>query len=404
MTLNADPSIKPSPWLSVWFAPRETIARILATNPRRHVLLLFSLLSGLDVAILLIDAKMLDWRLLLAGFLAGAVFGIPAIYIVGLVFSWAGKLLGGRATALQLRAVVAWGCLPLLIALLFGVTTKLALQSAANVGEDQAKALDVVVALVVLVLAVWGIVATLLMLARVQGFGFFRTIFNFVFAYIVTLLLAILVALPIRTFLFQPFNVASASMMPTLLVGDYMFVSKFSYGYSRYSFPFSPPFAGRIFAAEPRLGDVVVFRNPMDMSVYVKRIVGLPNDRIQMIDGVLNINGTPIKHERVEDFAWVDQVGGPSQAKRWRETLPNGVSYTTLDMMDNGMLDNTPVFTVPPGHYFVIGDNLDNSVDSRMPQFGSVPFENLLGRVEFIYFSKDSAGSERFDRIGRTPR
>src|ERR1700741_4520562 len=148
---------------------------------------------------------------------------------------------------------------------------------------------------------------------------------------------ALIIALVIRTFLFQPFNIPSGSMIPTLLVGDYLFVSKYSYGYTHYSFPFSPPlFSGRIFGSGPQRGDVVVFRLPKDDSIdYIKRVVGLPGDRIQMKDGVLQINGQPIKHERIDDFV-ADEDGSVMHVKRYRETLPNGVSYTVLALTDNG--------------------------------------------------------------------
>ena len=163
---------------------------------------------------------------------------------------------------------------------------------------------------------------------------------------------ALIIALVIRTFLFQPFNIPSGSMMDTLLIGDYLFVSKYSYGYSHYSLPLSPPlFTGRIFGHEPSRGDVVVFRLPKDDSTdYIKRVIGLPGDKIQMIDGLLHINGTPVKRERISDFI-DDENGGAVRVKRWRETLPNGVSYETLDLQDNGFLDNTQVYKVPAGHY-----------------------------------------------------
>src|SRR6266849_4378492 len=176
---------------------------------------------------------------------------------------------------------------------------------------------------------------------------------------------ALLIALVIRTFLFQPFSIPSGSMKATLLVGDYLFVSKYSYGYSHYSLPLSPPlFSGRIFGAEPQRGDVAVFRLPKDDTTdYIKRVTGLPGDRIQMIDGLLHINGAPVKRERIADF--IDDEGGhATRIKRWRETLPEGVSYTTLDMVENGYYDNTPVYTVPRGHFFMMGDNRDNSTDS----------------------------------------
>jgi signal peptidase I len=198
---------------------------------------------------------------------------------------------------------------------------------------------------------------------------------------------ALLIALVIRTLLFQPFNIPSGSMKGTLLVGDYLFVSQYSYGYSRYSLPFSPPlFSGRIFGASPDRGDVVVFRLPREPSTdYIKRVIGLPGDRIQMIGGLLHINGVPVKRERVADF--IDDEDG-NAVRRWRETLPNGVSYQTLDLQDNGSLDDTEEYVVPPGHYFMMGDNRDNSIDSRVPSgVGYVPFENLVGRAQIIFFS-----------------
>jgi len=200
---------------------------------------------------------------------------------------------------------------------------------------------------------------------------------------------ALLIALVIRVVLFQPFNIPSGSMKPTLLVGDYLFVSQFSYGYSRYSLPFSPPlFSGRILASPLQRGDVAVFRLPKDdSSDFIKRVIGLPGDRIRMVDGLLHINGVPVKRERIGDFI-DDETGRPERVRRWRETLPNGVSYETLDLEDNGFLDNTQEYLVPPGHYFMMGDNRDNSTDSRvLSAVGYVPFENFIGRAQIIFFS-----------------
>jgi signal peptidase I len=169
---------------------------------------------------------------------------------------------------------------------------------------------------------------------------------------LVPLAIAVLLSpLLIRTFLFQPFNIPAGSMKPTLFVGDYIFVSKFSYGYNRYSFPFSPPLAlvsGRVFASEPARGDVVVFRLPKDPSIdYVKRVIGMPGDRIQMINGLLHINGTPVRRERIEDFVEREENGREVHIKQWRETLPDGVSHPTLDMIENGVYDNTKEIASP---------------------------------------------------------
>lgn len=231
-----------------------------------------------------------------------------------------------------------------------------------------------------------------------------------------TIVYALLIALVIRAFLFQPFNIPSGSMLPTLLVGDYLFVSKYSYGYSRHSFPFSPPlFSGRILESAPQRGDIVVFKLPTDGSTdYIKRLIGLPGDRVQMRGGVLYINDQPVALAPVADYLEKDPVGNAFQVRQYRETMPGGVSHNVLDMVIDGPVDNTGVFTVPRGHVFMMGDNRDNSSDSRVPNggVGFVPMENLVGRAEFLFFSTDGSArwwefwqwiqAARFDRMFRS--
>ncbi len=207
-----------------------------------------------------------------------------------------------------------------------------------------------------------------------------------------TVIYAVLIAVVIRTVAYEPFNIPSESMLPTLLVGDYLFVSKFSLGYSRHSLPFSLPlFRGRVFERPPKRGDVVVFKLPRDNSTdFIKRVVGLPGDRVQLIDGVLHINDEPVRRERINDFVVQDDAGNVHRVPQYLETMPNGTSYRTLDLVDNGRSDNTRVFTVRPGHFFMMGDNRDNSLDSRFSSgVGQVPAVNLVGRAEFLFFSTD---------------
>ena len=209
-----------------------------------------------------------------------------------------------------------------------------------------------------------------------------------------TIIFALSIAFVLRVFLFQPFNIPSESMRPGLLVGDYLWTSKWDYGFSRMSIPFEPKlFNGRILGSEPHRGDVVVFKLPRDGKTdYIKRLIGLPGDRIQVIGGQLIINGTPVRHDMLEPETITDQSGNTPTVTRFQETLPNGKSYVTYDLVTNGPFDDTEVFIVPAGHYFMMGDNRDNSSDSRADPIlqggvGFVPAENLVGRGRIVLLS-----------------
>lgn len=219
---------------------------------------------------------------------------------------------------------------------------------------------------------------------------------------VVVLLLVLLAvyasAFTIRTLLFQPFSVRAASMVPTLELGDYFLVSKTAYGYGRYSVPMDLfPIEGRVLGAAPKRGDVAVFRTKDDPRVdYVKRVIGLPGDRIQMIDGTLHINGTAVHLEDIGDYS-SDEVG---TGKIQRETLPDGTSYSVVSITDDGAGDNTREFLVPAGEYFMLGDNRDNSNDSRF-QMGTVPYENLVGRAVRLFWNSKGIGYASRQIIGR---
>jgi signal peptidase I len=218
-----------------------------------------------------------------------------------------------------------------------------------------------------------------------------------------TVVYAVVFAVVVRTFLYEPFNIPSGSMIPTLLVGDYLFVSKFSYGYSKHSLPFSPPlFKGRLFGSEPERGDVAVFKLPLDNETdYIKRIIGLPGDKIQVVAGVLHVNGKAVKRRRVGDYP--GDSSGQRSAVQYDETLPDGPVHRIIETQgDFGQLDNTPVYAVPKGHYFAMGDNRDSSLDSRvLDHVGFVPAENLVGRAEFLFYSTN--GKARIWEVWKWP-
>tara|TARA_R110002051_G_scaffold1626_4_gene9051 strand:- start:630 stop:1502 length:873 start_codon:yes stop_codon:yes gene_type:complete len=207
-----------------------------------------------------------------------------------------------------------------------------------------------------------------------------------------TIVFALLIALVLRVFLFQPFTIPSASMEPNLYEGDYIVVTKWSYGYSKHSIPGSPGlFNGRILERSPHRGDIAVFKLPSDNRTdYIKRVIGLPGDRIQMINNQLFLNGTLVQDVVVNQTQVADSFG-PRPVTRLVETLPGGKDFTINDFGPGFPLDNTEVFTVPAGHYFMMGDNRDNSVDSReYPERGGVglvPAENLVGKAQIIMFS-----------------
>ena len=209
-----------------------------------------------------------------------------------------------------------------------------------------------------------------------------------------TLFYAIVIAILIRTFLFEPFKIPSGSMYPTLYVGDYLFVSKYTYGYSKHSLPFSMPlFEGRIWADEPNRGDVVVFKFPQDNKTdYIKRIIGLPGDKVKLEDGRLYVNGELVNREEIEDFVIRDSQGNAERYHQYIETLPNDVKHKILEVSDSESEANLPELTVPQGYYFVMGDNRDRSDDSRV-NVGFVPFENLVGKARFLFFSHNDDGA-----------
>lgn len=211
-----------------------------------------------------------------------------------------------------------------------------------------------------------------------------------------TAFIAILLAVLIRTFLYEPFNIPSGSMKPTLLVGDYLFVSKPAYGYSRHSFPFSfAPLAGRVFEKTPERGDVIVFKLPTDTRIdYIKRVVGLPGETIQVKSGRLYINGTLVDRRLVGTERVKDSFRGNLVMKEYIETLPGGVQHRIYEEGDDYPLDNTDPVSIPEGHVFVMGDNRDNSQDSRVDDLvGPVPFENFVGKADFIFFSTNGFAS-----------
>jgi len=223
------------------------------------------------------------------------------------------------------------------------------------------------------------------------------------FSNIKSVFLAVFIAILIRSFIFEPFNIPSGSMKPNLLVGDFIFVTKWSYGYSKHSLPFSLPIIPKkIFNKFPERGDVVVFKTPSDNRTdYIKRVIGLPGDKIKIINGMILINDSIILRKKIEDFIDKDKYGNKIRIRQYNELFSN-LEINILDLRDNGLVDNTIEYLVPSDHFFVMGDNRDNSQDSRfLINVGYIPMENLIGKAQYIFFSLENS---RFFEFWKWPK
>ncbi len=226
---------------------------------------------------------------------------------------------------------------------------------------------------------------------------------NSFFNNIKSISIAIFIALLIRSFIAEPFNIPSGSMKPNLLVGDFIFVSKWSYGYSKHSLPFSLPLiSNKLFSKMPERGDVVVFKNPSDNKTdYIKRVIGLPGDKIKIIDGSIYINNNLVIKKKEADFIDYNSTGSYNRVRQYKEYFFNK-EFNILDLTDDGIVDNTELYTVPKNKFFVMGDNRDNSQDSRfLNNVGYIPINNLVGKAQYIFFSLENS---RFFQIWKWPK
>ena len=227
--------------------------------------------------------------------------------------------------------------------------------------------------------------------------------FESLFSNLKSVFLAIFIAILIRSFFFEPFNIPSGSMKPNLLVGDFIFVSKWSYGYSKHSLPFSLPIIpNKLFNKYPKRGDVVIFKTPQDNRTdYIKRVIGLPGDKIKIKDGLIVLNNNLVLRKKIDDFVDKDKQGNQFRIRQYRELFSN-IEFDIIDLRDNGIVDNTNEYIVPDDHFFVMGDNRDNSQDSRfISNVGYIPMKNLIGKAQYIFFSLENS---RFYELWKWPK
>jgi signal peptidase I len=378
---------------SIW--PSPAIDAVLVRKSQAATLALAFLSVALGVLPLAANSFAQGPLLVMAAALAAAALcsaigAVLGVYAQGWFAQAIARLLGGRGSAIAARAAPVWGQFPTIVA------------SAVAVLADSAGAsLLAGAAGVATILCIpWGLIRSTWMLARTHAFTRLRAFVSLIAGVALAYVLFGLFAIGFRTLAFQPFSIPSGAMAPTLLVGDYLFVSKYAYGYSHFSLPSFldlAPWAtpGRIFASEPKRGDVIVFKRPSDgQTYYIKRLIGLPGDKIQLVHARLIINGEIVPREPIAPYLTVSHFNKPMEAPRYVETLPGGLKHEIIQIDgDEGTFDNTKVYEVPPGHYFMMGDNRDNSSDSRLSADqggeGYVPFENLIGKAVVIFKSKE---------------
>ncbi|MEP3477235.1 MAG: signal peptidase I [Hyphomicrobiales bacterium] len=398
---NFKASERISPFLLAPFYPRKTIRKVANSTSITTILLLFSVVGFTHFLQRMVDFKNGGWQdlsELLPVVSLVTILGVLGMCFTALVTASAGRIFGGNASNRKIFTAFAWGTTPVMwIAPIVAATLYLISQERREViflpiNEVTALSINIVF----LCTSFWSLIITIIMIMDLERFGITRTIATYFSAFLVV---SLLMTVSVRAFLWQPFNIPAGSQMPTLLIGDHIFVSKYAYGYSRFSFPFSPAlFEGRVFGNEPKRGDVVVFRLPHDNSQdYIKRVIGLPGDEIEIRGGQLLINGKAVQRRRLEDYI-LKGKNGLRNIPQYEEVLPNQVFYRVLETKQNSRWDNVGPYKVPADHYFFLGDNRDNSNDSR-GTVGMVPFENLVGRAEIIFMSVSPDGSSRSGRI-----
>lgn len=383
------------------FRPRKTIRQLANSTSITIIFFLFSAVGFTHFLQRMVDIQNGGWQNLpellpIVGLVT--ILGMLGMCFTALITAGIGRMLGGKASNRKIFAAFAWGATPIMwIVPIVAATLYLISQERREViflslNDETALTINIVI----LCAGLWSLIITIVMIKEVERFGITQTIATYLSSFLVV---SLLMTVSVRVLLWQPFNIPAGSQMPTLLVGDHILVSKYAYGYSRFSFPFnSSLFKGRILGREPERGDVVVFRLPYDNSQdYIKRVIGLPGDEIEMSSGQLLINGNAVERQRVEDYI-INSKDGLRNIPQYEEVLPNKVSYRVLETKQNSRWDNVGPFKVPTGHYFFLGDNRDNSHDSR-GTVGMVPSENLVGRAEIIFMSISTDGSNRSGRI-----